>query len=487
MSKVTGLGLSYDDVLLTPRASRVVPRDVSVRTTFAGDIELAIPVVSAAMDTVTETAAAIALARSGGIGVIHKRQTVEAQTDMVRRVKRSESGMISDPITLHPEASLQDAEDLMAHYRISGVPIIDGDSKLVGIITNRDIRFEDDYTRAVSTRMTSENLITANTGVDLKYAREILRTERIEKLPIVDPDGTLTGLITIKDLRKTTDYPLATKDGSGRLCTAAAVGASKDLADRAAGLVEAGVDALILDSAHGHSEGILDALETLRETYPDLPLVAGNVATQTGAEDLIKRGADAIKVGIGPGSICTTRIVTGVGVPQFTAVLDAASVALDHDVAVIADGGVKQTGDFAKAIGAGATSVMLGSLLAGTDEAPGEDLLHEGRRYKSYRGMGSLGAMGGDSSSAERYFQSGAEKLVPEGVEGMVPHRGPMADVIHQLIGGLRAAMGYCGAPDLDTFRTESTFTQITASGIRESHPHDIRITRETPNYTLSD
>lgn len=487
MSKVTGLALSYDDVLLSPSRSGVLPRDVSVGATFAGDIRLAIPIVSAAMDTVTETAAAIALARHGGIGVIHKRQSIGSQVEMVRRVKRSESGMISDPITLHPDATLQDAEDLMARYKISGVPIVDDGGRLVGILTNRDIRFETDFTQPVTTRMTSENLVTAHTGMNLDEAQEILRSHRIEKLPIVDPDGVLTGLITIKDLRKQIDYPLATKDSRGRLRTAAAVGASDDLADRSVGLVEAGVDALVLDSAHGHSEEILDALETLRETFPDVVLVAGNVATQTGAEDLIKRGADGIKVGIGPGSICTTRIVTGVGVPQLTAVLDAASVAIDQGVTVIADGGIKHTGDVAKALGAGANTVMLGSLLAGTDEAPGEDLLHEGRRYKSYRGMGSLGAMGGDSSSADRYFQSGQKKLVPEGVEGMVPHRGPMGDVIHQLIGGLRAAMGYCGAPDLDTFRTETTFTQITGGGLRESHPHDIRITQETPNYSISD
>ncbi len=488
MNKVIGTAFSYDDVLLVPRRSAVLPDQVDTSTHFTPGIRIAIPVVSAAMDTVTEARMAIGLARQGGIGVIHKRQSIDAQATMVRQVKRSESGTITDPVTVTTQATLQEAEDLMAHYRISGVPVVNRDGTLAGIITNRDLRFETDYSQPVTNRMTATNLVTARVGTDLSEARETLREHRIEKLLLVDADNRLAGLITIKDLQKAIDYPTATKDAQGRLRTAAAIGVSPDLMDRADALVEAGVDALVLDSAHGHSEGIMQALVKVKEEF-DIEVVAGNVATASGTLDLIERGADAVKVGIGPGSICTTRIVTGVGVPQLSAVLECAEAASDAGVPVIADGGIKQTGDVAKALAAGGGTAMVGSMLAGTYEAPGDEILREGRRFKTYRGMGSLGAMTGESSSADRYFQdaSAGGKLVPEGVEGMVPYRGPMADIVHQVIGGVRSAMGYCGAPDMVTFRTKTQFNRITAAALRESHPHDIRITREAPNYTVLD
>lgn len=480
--KITGDALAFDDVLLVPRRSGTLPKDVSTATRFSRSVDLNIPLVSAAMDTVTETRMAIAMARQGGIGVVHKKMSVEDQVDMVRKVKRSESGMIVDPITLQPGASLQDAEDLMAAYKISGVPIVRADGTLVGILTNRDIRFETDYTQPVDARMTADALVTAPTGTSLEQAREILREHRIEKLPVVDADGTLTGLITIKDLQKRLDYPHAAKDALGRLRVAAAVGAGGDLLERAEGLVDAGVDALVLDSAHGHHDGILAALVTLKERY-EVDVVAGNVATADGARDLIERGADAVKVGIGPGSICTTRVVTGVGMPQLTAIIEAASVAMEADVPVIADGGVKQTGDVPKAIVAGGSSVMVGSMLAGTEESPGEEILRDGRRYKAYRGMGSMGAMAG--GSADRYFQEDQKKLVPEGIEGVVPFKGPAGDVLYQMVGGLRSAMGYCGAPDIETLHTEVRFVQITQASLVESHPHDVLITKEAPNYSV--
>lgn len=480
--KITGDALAFDDVLLVPRRSQVLPKEVSTTSHFSRSVALNIPLVSAAMDTVTETRMAIAMARQGGIGVVHKKMSIEAQVDMIRKVKRSESGMIVDPITLTSAGTLQDAEDLMAAYRISGVPIIGDDGTLIGILTNRDIRFETDFSQPVGARMTSDGLITAPVGTSLEEAREILREHRIEKLPVVDADGRLSGLITIKDLQKRLDYPDAAKDDLGRLRVAAAVGASGDLLERAEGLVEAGVDALVLDSAHGHAAGILDALVTLKNHF-DVDVVAGNVGTADGARDLIERGADAVKVGIGPGSICTTRVVTGVGMPQLSAVLEAASVAGEAGIPVIADGGVKQTGDIAKALAAGGSSVMIGSMLAGTEESPGEEILREGRRYKSYRGMGSMGAMAG--GSADRYFQEDAKKLVPEGIEGLVPFKGPVGDVLFQMVGGLRSAMGYCGADDVATLQRDVRFVRITQASLVESHPHDVLITKEAPNYSV--
>ena len=465
-----------------PRRSTSLPKDVSTASRFSRNVPVNIPLVSAAMDTVTETRMAIAMARQGGIGVVHKKMDAEAQADMVRKVKRSESGMIVYPITLQPGATLQDAEDLMAAYKISGVPIVRADGTLVGILTNRDVRFERDFGQPVESRMTSDRLVTAPTGTSLEQAREILREHRIEKLPVIDDDGRLTGLITIKDLQKRLDYPLAAKDDLGRLRVAAAVGASGDYLDRAEGLVESGVDALVLDSAHGHHEDILGGLVRLKERF-DVDVVAGNIATAAGAHDLVERGADAVKVGIGPGSICTTRVVTGVGMPQLTAVLDVAEVANEAGVPVIADGGVKQTGDVPKAIAAGGSTVMVGSMLAGTEESPGEEILRDGRRYKAYRGMGSMGAMAG--GSADRYFQEDAKKLVPEGIEGVVPFKGPAGDVLYQMVGGLRSAMGYCGAPDVPTLQDDVGFVRITQASLVESHPHDVLITKEAPNYSV--
>ncbi|MDB5046834.1 MAG: inosine-5-monophosphate dehydrogenase [Deinococcus sp.] len=473
-------GITFDDVLLQPRHSTVLPHEVNVEAQLTRRVRLNIPFVSAAMDTVTELAMAVAMAREGGIGVIHKNMTIDAQAEMVRKVKRSESGMIVDPITLPPHATVGDADRLMGEYRISGVPITDPNGLLLGIITNRDMRFVDDLTTPIADVMTRENLITVPVGTTLEQAHEMFKRNRIEKLLVTDEGGMLRGLITIKDLTKRVKYPRAAKDHLGRLRVAAAIGVSADLMDRAAALVQSGVDVLVLDSAHGHSQGILNALSRVKEQF-DVDVIAGNIATRAGARDLILAGADAIKVGIGPGSICTTRIVTGVGVPQITAIFEATSVALEAGIPVIADGGIKQTGDVPKAIAAGASIVMMGSMLAGTDESPGETVLRDGRRYKSYRGMGSLGAM--DQGSSDRYFQSGSRKFVPEGIEGIVAYRGTASEVIYQFVGGLRSSMGYCGAPDLQAMRDHAQFVRITGASLVESHPHGVTITREAPNY----
>jgi IMP dehydrogenase len=475
--------LTFDDVLLVPRHARVHPAEVDVSSRFTRKIRLAVPLVSAAMDTVTEHRMAIAMAREGGIGILHKNMPIEAQCSQVDRVKRSESGMILDPITLGPGARLREATALMREYSISGVPIVDDGGRLVGILTNRDLVFESDLDRPVHEVMTSEGLVTAPVGTSLEQAEEALRRNKIEKLPVVDDGGVLKGLITVKDIFKRRAHPNASKDAHGRLLVGAAVGASTTELVRARELVAAGADALVVDSAHGHSQGVLDAVERIRGALPDVQLVAGNVATVDAARALVDRGADAVKVGIGPGSICTTRVVTGVGVPQITAILDAVSGA--GDVPVIADGGIKQSGDIVKAMAAGASSCMLGSMLAGTDESPGEAFLLEGRRFKLIRGMGSLSAM--EEGSADRYFQDESErrKLVPEGIEGRVPYKGPAADTLFQLIGGLRSGMGYCGVADVDELRTRAEFVRMTSGGLRESHPHDVVITREAPNYRL--
>ncbi len=474
-------GITFDDVLLLPRRSEVLPNEVNLSTQLTRRVRLNVPFLSAAMDTVTETAMAVAMAREGGIGVIHKNMPLEAQAEMVRKVKRSESGMIVDPITLPPTATVRDADLLMGEYRISGVPITDPEGTLLGIITNRDMRFVEDFGTPIRDVMTSEDLVTVPVGTTLEQAREIFKSHRIEKLLVVDDAFKLKGLITIKDLTKRIKYPRAAKDDLGRLRVAAAIGVSADLMERAAALVAAGADVLVLDSAHGHSRGILSALDGVKTRF-DVDVIAGNVATADGARDLIAAGADGVKVGIGPGSICTTRVVTGVGVPQISAIFDAAGVALEAGVPVIADGGIKQTGDVPKAIAAGASSVMIGSMLAGTDEAPGEVVLRDGRRFKTYRGMGSLGAM--DQGSSDRYFQTGSKKFVPEGIEGIVAYKGEAGEVIYQLVGGLRSAMGYCGAPDLDTLRETAQFVRISGASLVESHPHDVTITKEAPNYS---
>ncbi|WP_309572244.1 IMP dehydrogenase [Deinococcus sp.] len=473
-------GITFDDVLLQPRHSLVLPHQVNIEAQLTRRVRLNIPFVSAAMDTVTETGMAVAMAREGGIGVIHKNMSVEAQAEMVRKVKRSESGMIVDPITLPPHASVADADRLMGEYKISGVPITDPAGRLLGIITNRDMRFIDDMSVPIEDVMTRDDLITVPVGTTLEEAQEIFKMHRIEKLLVTDDDHMLRGLITIKDLTKRVKYPNAAKDDLGRLRVAAAIGVSADLMDRAGALVQSGVDVLVLDSAHGHSQGILQALARVKEHF-DVDVIAGNVATSSGARDLILAGADAVKVGIGPGSICTTRVVTGVGVPQITAIFEASSAAMEAGIPVIADGGIKQTGDVPKAIAAGASVVMMGSMLAGSDEAPGETILRDGRRYKSYRGMGSLGAM--DQGSADRYFQAGSRKFVPEGIEGIVAYKGTAGEVIYQFVGGLKSSMGYCGAPDLATLRNTAQFVRITGASLIESHPHGVTITREAPNY----
>ncbi len=474
--------LTFDDVLLVPAHSQVLPKEVRLESKLSRNITLNTPLLSSAMDTVTETKMAIAMARQGGIGVIHKKMPLEQQAEMVLKVKRSESGMIVDPITLPPDAKLQDAEDLMREYRISGIPIIEPDGKLQGIITNRDMRFEEDYTLPIFKRMTRDDLITVPVGTTLIEAKEILRKHRVEKLLVVDDNYLLKGLITIKDIQKNIKYPLSAKDSLGRLRVAAAVGVSGDLEARANALVQAGVDALVLDSAHGHSQGIMDALKFLKNKFPT-DVIAGNIATSEAAQALIDNGADAIKVGIGPGSICTTRVVTGVGMPQLTAIMDCASIASANKVPLIADGGIKMTGDVAKALAAGADTVMMGSMLAGTDESPGENILRDGRRYKVYRGMGSLGAMAG--GSGDRYFQEDAKKFVPEGIEGIVAYKGKAEEVIYQIVGGLRSAMGYCGSPDIAALK-QAQFVTITQASLIESHPHDITITKDAPNYSLS-
>jgi IMP dehydrogenase len=480
-----GVALTFDDVLLCPRHAAVHPKDVAVTSRLTRDIPLNIPFVSAAMDTVTEAEMAIAIARAGGIGVIHKNMPIDRQAAEVDRVKRSESGMIMNPITLGSDRPLRDAATLMARFKISGVPIVDERGRLGGIITNRDLQFERELDRAIREVMTPrERLVTGEVGTTLDEAERILGQHRIEKLPIVDAEGVLRGLITVKDIIKRRQYPVANKDEHGRLRTAAAIGADPEALSRAGALLDAGCDVLVVDSAHGHSEGVLQTVETLRARFPAAQLVAGNVATAEGARALAERGVDAIKVGVGPGSICTTRVVTGVGVPQVTAIVDAARGA--GDLPIIADGGVKYSGDAVKALAAGASAVMMGAMLAGTDESPGESFLLEGRRFKMIRGMGSLAAM--QDGSADRYFQEGElspRKLVPEGIEGRVPYRGPVGDVVYQLLGGLRSGMGYCGVATIRELQCETEFLQITNAGLRESHPHDVVITRESPNYSV--
>jgi IMP dehydrogenase len=481
-------GLTFDDVLLVPAESSVLPNEVRTATRLTRTIALEIPIVSAAMDTVTEARLAIALAREGGIGIVHRNLSIEDQVAEVDKVKRSESGMIVEPVTLPPDALVADALALMARYKVSGVPITDERGVLVGILTNRDLRFETDTSQPVSALMTTRNLITAPVGTTLAEAEEILHRHKVEKLPIVDPAGRLRGLITVKDIQKRIEYPLATKDEQGRLRCGAAVGVGPDALERAAALVDAEVDVLVVATAHGHSRGVLDVVRRVKERF-DVQVIAGNIATAEAAEALIDAGADAVKVGIGPGSICTTRVVAGVGVPQVTAVFDCAEAASRYGVPVIADGGITSSGDIAKAIAAGADSVMLGSMLAGTEEAPGEVILVQGERFKEYRGMGSLGAMKARSFSKDRYFQGDVEdvdKLVPEGIEGRVPYKGPLAPIVYQLVGGLRQAMGYCGAPTIEAMRTQTRFVRITGAGLRESHPHSITITKDSPNYRRS-
>ena len=478
-------GLTFDDVLLVPAESDVLPDEVSTSTRLTAAITLAIPLVSAAMDTVTEARLAVALARVGGIGIVHRNLSLADQVNEVDKVKRSESGMIVEPVTLRPHDLVADALALMESYEISGVPITEGSGRLVGILTNRDLRFEDDSQRPVSELMTTRNLVTVPVGTTLEEAREVLRRHKIEKVPVVDADGCLKGLITVKDIQKRIDFPSATKDETGRLRVGAAVGVGPEALERAEALVDAGVDVLVVDTSHGHSRGVVDAVRRIKERW-DVQVVAGNIATAEAADALIDAGADGLKIGIGPGSICTTRVVAGVGVPQVTAIHDCAQVAARHDVPVIADGGVQSSGDIAKAIAAGAESVMLGSLLAGTDESPGEVILRQGERFKEYRGMGSLGAMGSRSFSKDRYFQGDVEevsRLVPEGIEGRVAYKGPLTPIVHQLIGGLRQAMGYCGAPTIEDLRLHARFIRMSAAGLRESHPHDVSITKESPNY----
>ncbi len=479
----TDIALTFDDVLLVPGRSVVHPREVDTTSRFTRKIDLNIPLVAAAMDTVTESDMAIAMARAGGIGVLHKNMSIDRQAAEVDRVKRSESGMILNPITLPPDARLREAVALMMRFKISGVPIVDHDGRLVGIITNRDLQFERNLDRPLREVMTSQGLVTAPVGTNLNAAERILGEHRIEKLPVVDGNGHLRGLITVKDIHKRRQYPGANKDQHGRLRVAAAIGAGSDYVDRARALIDAGVDVLVLDTAHGHSEAVLAATAHVRELFDSVQLVAGNIATREGAAALVERGVNAVKVGVGPGSICTTRVVTGVGVPQLTAIFDAVEGA--GNVPVIADGGIKYSGDIVKALAAGASSVMMGSMLAGTEESPGESLLLEGRRFKMIRGMGSLSAM--QDGSADRYFQEGEmspKKLVPEGIEGRVPYKGPVSDVLFQMVGGLRSGMGYVGCATIDALRVDSQFVRTTAAGLRESHPHDVTITREAPNYS---
>ncbi len=476
-------GLTFDDVLLIPAESSVLPADIDLKTRLTKKITLNIPLMSAAMDTVTESRMAIAVAREGGIGIIHKNMSIGAQAEQVDMVKRSENGVITNPFWLAPGHTLAEADELMGKYRISGVPICDG-GKLIGIITNRDMKFEDDMSQLIDNVMTKDNLVTAPEGTTLEEAKQILRAHKIEKLPIVDKDMHLKGLITIKDIEKAHVYPNSARDAKGRLLVGAAIGVTPDVMDRVAALVEAGADVLCLDSAHGHSHNILECVKRVKALYPDVQLIAGNVATAEGTRALIEAGADCVKIGIGPGSICTTRVVAGIGVPQVTAVYDAAQVAAEYDIPIIADGGIKFSGDLTKAIAAGGNVVMLGSLLAGCEESPGDTEVFQGRQFKVYRGMGSLGAMA--HGSKDRYFQQGNKKLVPEGVEGRVPYKGTVGDTIFQLMGGLRAGMGYCGCGTIQALRQNARFIQITAAGLKESHPHDVNITTEAPNYTIS-
>ncbi len=482
--KISRTGLTYDDVLLVPSYSEVLPNQVKIKSRFTRNIHLNVPIISAAMDTVTESAMAIAMARLGGIGVIHKNMSIKRQAEEVKKVKRSESGMIIDPITIRKEESVNDAKALMAEHKIGGIPVVDSHGKLIGIVTNRDLRFENNNKRNIAEVMTAENLITVSEGTSLQEAESILQQHKIEKLPVVDQHYKLIGLITFRDIIKVRENPNANKDRYGRLRVAAAIGVAGDSIERANALVAEGVDALVIDTAHGHSSGVVKTLQTIKKNHPDTDVVVGNIATGKAAKFLIDAGADAVKVGIGPGSICTTRVVAGVGYPQLSAILDVAEAIKDYDVPVIADGGIRYTGDIPKAIAAGADSVMLGSLLAGTKESPGETVIYEGRKFKTYRGMGSIEAM--KKGSKDRYFQDEEEdtgKLVPEGIVGRVPYKGELSETMHQFVGGLRAGMGYCGAENIHKLK-EATFVQITAAGIRESHPHDVTITKEAPNYS---
>lgn len=475
-------GLTFDDVLLIPQHSQVLPKDVKTHTRLTKNIKLNIPLISAGMDTVTESALAIAIAREGGIGIIHKNMPLQKQAQEVDRVKRSDNGVITNPFSLGPDNTLQDAKDLTAKYKISGVPIVDGAGRLVGIITNRDMRFETDNSKRIAEIMTSDNLITAREGTSLKEAKEILRRAKVEKLPLVDSNNILKGLITIKDIEKSIIYPNSAKDEQGRLLVGAAIGITKDMLNRAQTLLAAGADVLVVDTAHGHSQGVLDAVAKIKQNFPQCQLIAGNIATAQAAKALIEAGADALKVGIGPGAICTTRVVAGIGMPQITAIYDCYTAAKEYDIPIIADGGIKYSGDIAKAIAAGASTCMLGSLFAGTNESPGENIIYNGRAFKAYRGMGSSAAM--KAGSSDRYFQENAKKLVPEGVEGRVPHRGALADVVYQLVGGLKAAMGYCGVKTVQELRENGKFVRISNAGLVESHPHDIFITKEESNYS---
>ncbi len=480
-------GLTFDDVLLVPQKSEVTPNMIELKTQLTKKISLNIPLMSAAMDTVTEAQMAIAMAREGGIGIIHKNMSIEQQKLEVEKVKRSENGVITDPFFLSPNHTLKDADALMGRYKISGVPITDENGKLLGIITNRDLRFETDFSRKIDDVMTKTDLITAPEGTTLDEAQEVLRANKIEKLPIVDKNGILKGLITIKDIEKAVKYPNAAKDDVGRLLAGAAIGVTSDVLDRVEALVSANVDVVVLDSAHGHSKNIMETLKKVKAAYPDLQVIAGNVATPEAVEDLIVAGADAVKVGIGPGSICTTRVVAGIGVPQVTAIYECAKVAKKHGVPIIADGGVKYSGDLTKAIAAGGDVIMIGSLFAGCEESPGEFELYQGRRFKVYRGMGSIGAMNQSHGSSDRYFQQDAKKLVPEGVEGRVEYKGLLSDTIFQLLGGLRSGMGYCGTKTISDLKENGKFIRITGAGLKESHPHDIQITKEAPNYSYKD
>ncbi|MBB6372656.1 IMP dehydrogenase [Chryseobacterium shigense] len=482
-NKIVETAITFDDVLLVPAYSEVLPNQVSLKSRLTDKITLNVPIVSAAMDTVTEGDLAIALARVGGLGFIHKNMTIAEQAAQVNRVKRSENGMISDPVTLSKDHTLAQAKETMAKYKISGLPVVDSENVLIGIITNRDVKYQENLDMKVEEIMTKENLITSDKNTNLEKAKEILLKNRVEKLPIVDKDNKLVGLITIKDIDNQLEYPNANKDENGRLIVGAGVGVGEDTLDRIEALVKAGVDIIGIDSAHGHSKGVLDKIAEIRKTYPDLDIVGGNIVTAEAARDLIEAGANVLKVGVGPGSICTTRVVAGVGVPQLSAIYNVYEYAASKNVAVIADGGIKLSGDIVKAIASGAGAVMLGSLLAGTDEAPGEEIIFQGRKFKSYQGMGSLSAM--KRGGKERYFQSEAKKFVPEGIEGRVPHKGKLEDVIFQLTGGLRAGMGYCGAKDIEALQKDTKMVMITGSGLKESHPHDVIITQEAPNYSL--
>ena len=485
-TKFFGEGLTYDDVLLVPAYSDVLPRDTNLSSMFSKNIELKVPIVSAAMDTVTESAMAIAIARQGGIGVVHKNMTIEQQANEVRRVKRSENGMIQDPVTLERHATVGDALDIMREHKIGGIPVISGKNDLVGIVTNRDLRFEKNRARPVTEVMTSENLIVTENGDDFEMAEEMLREHRIEKLPVVDKKGKLVGLITYRDLIKLTEFPLSCKDKFGRLRVAGAVGVTADTVERMQALIDAGVDAIIVDTAHGHSKGVIDLVRKVKGLFPEVDVVCGNVATAKAALALVDAGADGVKVGIGPGSICTTRIIAGVGMPQLSAIMNVSEALKGTGVPVIADGGVRYTGDIVKAIAGGGDTVMVGSMLAGTGESPGETIIFEGRRFKGYRGMGSLEAM--QKGSKDRYFQDAEDdlkKLVPEGISGRVPYKGTVEEVMYQIAGGLRAGLGYCGAADLKILRSDSQFVRITNAGMKESHPHDVMISREAPNYSI--